>query len=85
MSGKVYDEDDLKRVADMVGEQLSHQLDTVMEAVVDMQGKVARLPQIQHDVAELKADMKAVKAAIRDTNRDLANLDSRVTQLEIAA
>ncbi len=43
----------------------------VLEAVGDIQRKVARLDGIERDVAELKQDMKVVKAAVTATNRDL--------------
>ena len=44
----------------------------VLEAVGDIQRKVARLDGIERDVAELKQDMKVVKAAVMDVSRDLA-------------
>ncbi len=37
----------------------------------DIQQKVARLDGIERDVAELKQDMKVVKAAVVDLSRDL--------------
>jgi hypothetical protein len=43
----------------------------VLEAVGDIQRKVARLDGIERDVAELKQDMKVVKAAVTPTNHDL--------------
>jgi hypothetical protein len=46
-------------------------LDAVLEAVGDMQKKVGVLPRIEQDVAELKQDMKVVKAAAIATNHDL--------------
>jgi len=53
-------------------EQQNAKLDAVLEAVRDMQKKVAVLPRVEQDVAELKQDMKVVKAAVTATNRDLA-------------
>jgi uncharacterized protein YoxC len=44
----------------------------VLEAVGDIQRKVARLDGIERNVAELKQDMKVVKAAVMDISRDLA-------------
>ena len=43
----------------------------VLEAVGDIQRKVTRLDGIERDVAELRQDMKVVKAAVTATNRDL--------------
>ncbi len=52
-------------------EQVVDQNRAVLEAVGDMQQKVALLPAMQQDIAELKQDMKVVKAAVTATNRDL--------------
>ncbi len=53
-------------------EQVVDQNKAVLEAVGDIQQKVARLDGIERDVAELKQDMKGVKAAVVDLSRDLA-------------
>jgi len=52
-------------------EDQNAKLDAVLDAVRDMQNKVAVLPRVEQDVAELKQDMKVVKAAVTATNRDL--------------
>ena len=44
----------------------------VLEAVGDMQQKVAMLPMMQQDIAELKQDVRVIKAAVVDLSRDLA-------------
>jgi uncharacterized protein YoxC len=52
---------------------MEHMIDqnrAVLEAVGDIQQKVARLDGIERDVAELKQDMKVVKAAVNDLSRD---------------
>lgn len=54
-------------------EDQNAKLDAVLEAVGDMQKKVAVIPEMQQDIAELKQDMKIVKAAVVDTSRDLAD------------
>ncbi len=45
---------------------------SVLEYVAEMPKVVNRLGRIEQDVAELKQDMKVVKAAVTATNRDLA-------------
>ena len=65
-------------------EDQNSKIDRVLEAVGDMQKKVAVLPTMQHDIAELKQDVKTIKAALTATNCDLAALDQRVTRLERA-
>ncbi len=52
-------------------EQQNAKLDGVLEAVRDIQRKVADLPT-RAEFDELKQDMKVVKAAVTATNRDLA-------------
>lgn len=75
----------LRRVAELVAEQVSNQLKTALEAIDEIKLQVGKIPAIQDDIAELKSDMKAVKQAIRATNLDLRELDRRVTELETAA
>ncbi len=45
---------------------------------------VARLDRIEQKVDRLEQDMQVVKAAVKATNRDVADLDHRVTRLEAA-
>jgi peptidoglycan hydrolase CwlO-like protein len=51
-------------------EDQNSKLDAVLEAVGDIQAKVANLPT-RDEFNELKQDMKVVKAAVTATNRDL--------------
>ncbi len=51
-------------------EQIRDQNKAVLEAVGDIQRKVADLPT-RAEFNELKQDMKVVKAAVTATNRDL--------------
>jgi hypothetical protein len=53
-------------------EQVVDQNKAVLEAVGDMQQKVALLPTMQQDIAELKQDVKIIKAAVGDLSRNLA-------------
>ena len=53
-------------------EDQNGKLDAMLEAVGDMQKKVAILPAMQQDIVELKQDMKVVKAAVQDVSRELA-------------
>jgi polyhydroxyalkanoate synthesis regulator phasin len=66
-------------------EQTMAQNQLILEAVGDMQEKVSTIPAIQEDIATLKTDMKIVKAAVTDTNKELHALERRVTRLEAAA
>ena len=79
------DNDAVRRIAELVAEQISGQLKTAQEAIDEIKLQVRKIPAIQDDVSELKSDMKAVKQAIKDTNLDLRELDGRVNRLETAA
>jgi|GEM_PF-3569006 len=84
MSGGDND-DTARRVAELVAEQVSGQLKTAQEALDEIKLQVAKIPAIQDDLNELKSDMKAVKQAIKDTNLDLRELETRVSRLETSA
>jgi chromosome segregation ATPase len=81
MSGRE-DNDAVRRIADLVAEQLSGQLKMALEALDEIKHQVAKIPAVQDDTSELKSDMRAVKQAIKETNADLRELDGRVNQLE---
>jgi archaellum component FlaC len=57
-------------------EDQNSKLDAVLEAVGDMQQKVAVLPRIEQRLEVLEQDMKIVKAAVVDVSRDLEQLKS---------
>jgi hypothetical protein len=84
MSGGDND-DAVRRVAELVAEQISGQLKTAQEALDEIKLRVAKIPAMQDDLNELKSDMKAVKQAVKDTNLDLRELESRVSRLETSA
>jgi len=63
-------------------EQVLGQNQLVLEVVSDMQVKVNRIPYIEQGIENLQIDMKVVKAAVTDTNRDLHSLERHVTRLE---
>jgi uncharacterized coiled-coil DUF342 family protein len=85
MSEGNYDDEALRRVADLVAEQIVSQFKIAMESIDEIKLQVAKIPAIHDDVAELVSDMRAVKQAIKETNQDLRELDERVTQLEASA
>jgi hypothetical protein len=64
-------------------EQVVSQNKAVLEAVADLPTR-KEFNELRQDVAELKQDMKVVKAAVTATNHDVAELDRRVSRLEAA-
>ena len=85
MSDQKYTDDDLRRVVGIVNEQIDDKLQVILEVVSDMQQKVNALPRIEAEIAELKTDVKVIKAAATDTSKEVRELDQRVTRLEAAA
>ena len=65
-------------------EQLVDQNKTILEAVGDMQQQVALIPAMREDIAELKQDMRVVKAAVTDMGHQLGDHERRITRLEAA-
>ncbi len=54
-------------------ERIADQNQAVLEAVGDMQKKVAKLDGIERNVAELKQDVKTIKAAVSNLSSELAD------------
>lgn len=65
-------------------EDIRDQNRAVLEAVGQMQSDI-KLLATKDELQVVADDVKVIKAVLTDTNRDLTNLDSRVTRLEQAA
>lgn len=65
-------------------EELRDQNKAVLEAVSDIQRSVSDLPVMKHDIADLKQDMKVVKAAVTDMSHELKDHEARISRLEAA-
>jgi hypothetical protein len=64
-------------------EQLVDQDKAVLEAVGDIQRKVANLPT-RDDFDELRRDMKTTMSALRDVSGQVADHEIRISALEAA-
>ena len=62
-------------------EEIRSQMSAVLEIVSDNQQKLENVPT-RDEFNELKDDVKAIKQAVIDTNKEVALLDRRVTKLE---
>jgi len=72
---------------DYTGHMLMQVLDemkTVHELVAEVSKIARKLEHVEQDVAELKQDMKVVRAATTDTNHRVHDLERRVSRLEAA-
>ena len=67
----------------MLMEQQNAKLDAVLEHLSDMP-KIQDFRRLERKVERVEQRLGTVEAAVRVTNRDIANLDQRVTRLETA-
>lgn len=74
--GAKRDDEVVKQLAGIMAEQFDDQLARIVE---NIDGRIEHhLKPIKEDITELKTDVKAVKAAVKDTNHDLSQLNFRV-------
>lgn len=66
-------------------EEIRDQNKAVLEAVGDMQQDVRKIPAMQEQLDRVETKVDTIQAAVTATNRDMTDLDSRVTRLEQAA
>ena len=76
---------DEARYTNVILEEMRGQIRTIHEIVVANQPKIAKIDGMEQDIKELKADVKAIKEAVKDTNHDLRLLERRVTKFERAS
>ncbi len=64
-------------------EQIRDQNKAVLEGIKDLPTRM-EFSELRQDVAELKQDMKVVRAATTDTSHQVHDLERRVSRLEAA-
>jgi hypothetical protein len=69
------------RYLNLIVEEMRSQFKVVHEAVADIRRIVNNQPTRQ-EFDELRADVKTIKAALKDTNKQVANHEIRLTKLE---
>ena len=57
-------------------EKTRHDFGLVLEAIDTMKPYFHRIPKIEEDVAELKTDMRVIKLALTETNKDVRRFDT---------
>lgn len=63
-------------------EAMMSQNNVVLENVLSMQNQITSLLPLVDDVAELKSDVRLIKLAVTETNKDVRNHEVRITALE---
>lgn len=64
-------------------EDMNSKFDRTIEVVLEMRDEMKLLAK-QEDIEEVKKDVKTIKKALTSTNRQVANHETRITQLETA-
>lgn len=65
-------------------ESLDSRFGQILETLAFTKERLDNVPT-RDEFNELKGDVKAIKQAVTATNRDLANLTTRLSKLEVAA
>jgi uncharacterized protein YoxC len=65
-------------------EQVLDEIKAAYDLVAEVPKMARRLDHVEQDVAELKQDMKVVRAATTDTSHQVHDLECRVSRLEAA-
>jgi predicted nucleic acid-binding Zn-ribbon protein len=71
--------------ARLILEHVDSQFDRINEALKEIQKQVAKIPSMTEEIAEVRDDMRAVKAAIAATNEDVQDHERRLSKLETSA
>ncbi len=74
-------DDDRKAV---LGEALMDELKAIRDGIADLPTRT-ELNELKDEVIDLRTDVKAIKAAIKFTNKDFQDHENRITLLEQAA
>jgi len=75
----MHDMDDTTR-KEVLGEAIMDELRAIRELVADVPVISGRVYSLKEDVAELKSDMKVVKAAVKDQYRILRQHDVAISK-----
>lgn len=73
---------DSERYTQILLEEIRDQNRALLEGQASLLGLPFKVDKIEEDVAELKSDMKVVKAAVRATNDDVRDHEHRINRLE---
>ncbi len=70
-------------------DHIDDRFDAVFEILDTLLNQTSKLPTMQHDITELKSDMKVVKHSLKKTNKEMHELatstNRRLLRLETAA
>jgi len=82
MGKKAYDDDDLHRVAGFMAEHIENEFRTGFQALEAIREDVKKIPKMEQDIHDIKADIKVIKAVLIDTNKDVRGHEKRIARLE---
>jgi predicted transcriptional regulator len=83
MSDKKYSDEDLRRIASIITEDMISRIDALEEGMDILIEKKVRTV-MQEEFTPVRQDIELIKIAVTETNRDVHKLDLRVAKLESA-
>ncbi len=63
-------------------EHMQGDIQQLLELVTAQQVSIAKIPAIERDVADMKADIGVIKIALTKTNHQIQDHEQRITRLE---
>lgn len=73
---KRYDDDDIARLAHLIGEDVESRFKAQFEIFDDIREKVNRIPKIEEQLDNIESDMVVVKTILKEHNRDIRALQA---------
>ena len=65
-------------------EEIRDQNKVILEGLGDLKGLPAKVDKLADDMTDVKADLKVIRAVMKDHSGQLDNHETRITQLESA-
>lgn len=65
-------------------EDVQGDIKTILEVLIPMKEKVDRIPKIEQDIDDIKADIRTIKFSLKQTNVKVDDHETRIAQLETA-
>ncbi len=75
--------DNIRKIG-ILYEDSQNDIKKILEIAGDMQKSIKSLAK-QSDLEEVKADVKTIRAALTDTNKQVHDHEKRITRLEVSA
>ena len=71
-----------KNYTDVILEDINGKFDLLLEIVVPMRKEVSEVKKMTDKIPEIQADIKTIKLALKQTNMQVRDHETRITKLE---